>query len=166
VFPDSITFSWGGAIEGTDGSFFGTSQQGGTNGAGTIYRVTRDGVFTVVVSLDPNGGGYPSARLIQGIDGAFYGTGGGGEGYGTIFRLTVPSARAPKLKAPGSLGSETVLSWSAIRGRKYQVQTTTNLAGLNWENAGGVVTATNSFNAWSSSARSAPQTFYRVMMLP
>ena len=165
MFPDSITFSWGGAIEGTDGSFFGTSQLGGTYDAGTIYRVSRDGAFTVLVSFDSTNGGYPSAKLIQGKDGAFYGAGGGGD-YGGIFRLRVPSAIAPKLNSPVPSGSSTVLNWSAIRDRQYQAQTATNLAAPTWENAGPIVTATNSLYAYSSLVADAPQVFYRVVLLP
>lgn len=168
TFPASITFSWGGAVEGTDGSFFGTSASGGTNDAGTIYRVSPDGAFTILVSLSYSSAASPQARLIQGADGAFYGTTsyGGDFGNGAIFRVIVPSAMAPKLRSPARFGDETTLSWSAIRGRQYQVQTATNLAAPVWNNAGPIVAATNSLNACASFTSSAPQIYYRIVMLP
>jgi uncharacterized repeat protein (TIGR03803 family) len=168
IFPASITFSWGGAVEGTDGSFFGTSASGGTNDAGTIYRVSPDGVFTTLVSLNNSNGAAPQARLIQGVDGAFYGTTmyGGDFNYGAIVRVSVSSAMAPKLRPPARSGGETTLNWSAIGGRRYQVQTVTNVAASAWNDTGPIVVATNSLNACSILMSSAPQMHYRVIMLP
>ena len=64
-----------GLIQGADGAFYGT-----TAGApGTIFKITSTGVFTnlYTFAVDSTGGGdwnNPSAGLIQGTDGAFYGT--------------------------------------------------------------------------------------------
>ena len=84
---------------GTDGNFYGASFEGGANGNGTIYKVTPAGTITVLHTfsaqapppLNSNSdGANPEARLIQGSDGAFYGTTqhGGAYGYGVIFRVT------------------------------------------------------------------------------
>src|SRR5206468_6667139 len=61
-------------------------------------------------------GASPSCGLIQARDGNLYGTAMGGgpggfNGYGTIFRLSIPSAAAPKLRAPGLRETDLGLAW-------------------------------------------------------
>jgi len=91
-------------VLGADGSFYGTTSSGGAaynvstqpqnTGLGTMFRMTTNGTLTTLVSFTGTGGAYPGAfpyaGLIQGNDGAFYGTtrGGGTYGSGTVFRLT------------------------------------------------------------------------------
>src|SRR5437764_1100429 len=65
-------------IQGSDGNFYGTTQQGGATGNGTVFRVTPVGVLTTLVEFTGNGasnkGSAPYAALVQGSDGNFYGT--------------------------------------------------------------------------------------------
>jgi uncharacterized repeat protein (TIGR03803 family) len=91
-----------GLVQAADGSFYGTTYSGGTNGSscgggcGTVFRITPDGRLTTLHSFDFTDGYFPFAGLVQGNDGNFYGTtveGGGGdncsgEGCGTVFRIT------------------------------------------------------------------------------
>jgi len=62
-------------IQATDGNFYGVTQGGGTNGVGTFFRLTTEGVETVLYSFAGGtaDGAYPWG-LIQGSDGNFYGT--------------------------------------------------------------------------------------------
>jgi uncharacterized repeat protein (TIGR03803 family) len=82
----------GGVILATDGNFYGTTQEGGQFGAGVVYRLAPNGALRVLYSFAPAGAPYRStypSALIQGSDGAFYGTTSyGGTGFGTIFRVT------------------------------------------------------------------------------
>jgi uncharacterized repeat protein (TIGR03803 family) len=79
---------------GADGNFYGTTQAGGANGQGTIFRVTPVGALVTLVEFTgntgANKGNTPYAGLIRGSDGNFYGTtqGGGANGLGTVFRMT------------------------------------------------------------------------------
>jgi uncharacterized repeat protein (TIGR03803 family) len=82
-------------IQGSDGNFYGTTGSGGANGVGTVFKMqillgTVD-VITVLHSFSgyPSDGSTPSAGLIQGSDGNFYGTtlGGGANDLGTVFKL-------------------------------------------------------------------------------
>jgi uncharacterized repeat protein (TIGR03803 family) len=87
--------SYAGLIQGTDGNFYGTTFYGGSNGFGTIFKVTPGGAFSSIFSFGGTNGAYPQASLLQAADGNFYGTtqNGGpytnqfGTGYGTVFRL-------------------------------------------------------------------------------
>jgi uncharacterized repeat protein (TIGR03803 family) len=92
----------GGLVQGFDGNFYGASELGGVNDKGAIYRLTPDGVVTVVYSFcsrprctDGNG----PVGLLLGKDGNFYGsTFAGGTidknhgGDGTFFKITPEGA--------------------------------------------------------------------------
>ncbi|PSR54837.1 hypothetical protein AHMF7605_15665 [Adhaeribacter arboris] len=79
-------------VRGTDGNLYGTASYGGTNGYGTIFKITTSGsVFTVLRHLDfATTGGSPFGSLVRGKDNNFYGITyqGGTIGYGTIFKIT------------------------------------------------------------------------------
>ena len=79
-------------VQGSDGNFYGTTQQGGANnGNGTVFKITPSGTLTSLYSFAGSDGALPGAGLVQGSDGNFYGTTGGGGAYndGTVFRLGV-----------------------------------------------------------------------------
>jgi uncharacterized repeat protein (TIGR03803 family) len=78
-------------LEVSDSLLYGTTQSGGTNNGGTIFRVDKDGTnyvvlrrFTQADGLSPRGG------LIEGRDGWLYGTAnaGGSMMRGTVFKLS------------------------------------------------------------------------------
>jgi uncharacterized repeat protein (TIGR03803 family) len=77
---------------GPDGSFYGSTVNGGTNGGyGTVFKVTTNGLLTSLVSFGNTNGANPYAGLTPGSDGNFYGTtvgGGTNGGYGTVFKVT------------------------------------------------------------------------------
>ncbi len=70
---------------GSDGNFYGTTEFNGYGaGSGTIFRITSGGTLTTLHSFHNPGG----SELLQGANGIFYGTDGGGVyGFGTIFSL-------------------------------------------------------------------------------
>jgi uncharacterized repeat protein (TIGR03803 family) len=74
-----------------NGSFYGTTQHGGTNLAGTVFQMTAGGAVTDLYSFTGgDDGATPFAALAQGPDGNFYGTAfqGGAYDNGTVFRVT------------------------------------------------------------------------------
>jgi uncharacterized repeat protein (TIGR03803 family) len=79
-----------GLIQGTDGNFYGTTQYGGANTYGTVFKITPSGTLTTLHSFHETDGGSPLAGLIQATDGNFYGTNssGGVDFDGTIFKIT------------------------------------------------------------------------------
>lgn len=96
VGPDS------GAIQGSDGNFYGTAPFGGANGIadggyGVVFKITPAGEFTTLYSFCSQAncadGETPVNTLVEGSDGEFYGNtsyGGvsGSNSYGTIFKIT------------------------------------------------------------------------------
>ncbi len=78
-------------IQGADGSFYGTTAAGGTNGNGTVFRMTPNGTVSGVYSFTGgNDGASPYAPLVQATDGSLWGVTyfGGAYGYGTVFKVS------------------------------------------------------------------------------
>jgi len=93
-------------IQGADGNFYGTTLQGGnlscngSNGCGTIFKVTPSGTLTTLYNFCSQSncadGQYPYSGLVKGTDGNFYGVAAFGgivnsnclSGCGTIFKIT------------------------------------------------------------------------------
>ncbi len=86
------TAPYAGLVQGTDGSFYGTTTFGGAIGNyGTIFRITPGGTLTTLYSFDAGADeSEPWAGLVQDTNGNFYGTTGGWPvGAGTVFSLSV-----------------------------------------------------------------------------
>src|SRR5580698_2275641 len=81
-------------VEGTDGNFYGTTYQGGEYNAGTVFKITPSGTYTLLHSFSFQAPTYdgqlPIAGLTLGTDGNFYGTTayGGTQNGGAIFEIT------------------------------------------------------------------------------
>jgi uncharacterized repeat protein (TIGR03803 family) len=106
----SVTFvselggpSYGGVIQGPDGSIYGTTLDNGagpcswrstsclpTAGSGTVFKYTSAGTLTYLHTFTGPDGAKPYAGLLLSADGMFYGTtsGGGAFGLGTIYKIT------------------------------------------------------------------------------
>jgi uncharacterized repeat protein (TIGR03803 family) len=88
------TYPFAGLIEADDGNFYGTASEGGSDGGGTVFKITPDGILTPIYSFCiPSvcaGGFHPIAGLVQATNGDFYGTAlhGGVNGYGTVYKVT------------------------------------------------------------------------------
>jgi uncharacterized repeat protein (TIGR03803 family) len=114
-------------------------------------------------------GSGPEAALVQGIDGSFYGTtsegGTVGNGFGTVFRLTItPPATAPRFTAVTQTSDTLSLTWSTIAGTSYQLQYNSDLGTTNWTGVGSPVAATGASVSVTNSIINAAA-FYRVMVL-
>ena len=109
--PNDGKGPYAGLVQGPDGSFYGTTWFGGASAAtadpshfgyGTVFKITPTGQETVLHSFSDgtvlNDGIYPSAPLVLGPDGNFYGTTSAGgstavrgtdqTGAGTLFKIT------------------------------------------------------------------------------
>jgi uncharacterized repeat protein (TIGR03803 family) len=79
-----------GLLQYTDGNFYGTTSDGGTNGDGTVFKITPGGNLTTLHSFDGTDGAIPDAGLMVAANGNFYSTtsrGGSSDG-GGVFEIT------------------------------------------------------------------------------
>jgi len=90
---------YGALVQGIDGNLYGTTEAGGANGAGTVFKMTTGGTVTAIYNFcslaSCTDGANPNAGLVQDTDGNFYGTTFGddnptcgGSGCGTVFKIT------------------------------------------------------------------------------
>jgi len=87
---------FGGLVQGEDGGYYGTTEEGGANGLGTVFRVTAEGEFTTLHAFDGSDGSNPEAGLTRAGEDVSYGTtaNGGPHGGGVIFKIqSLPPAR-------------------------------------------------------------------------
>ncbi len=102
-----------------NGIMFGTSHEGGTNGAGTVYEVTTGGSEKVLYSFgsaaNDGDGGFPWAPPLVGKNSMLYGTtnlggkyyvGGSGSG-GTVFEVSETTGQEQVLFSFGASGTST-----------------------------------------------------------
>jgi uncharacterized repeat protein (TIGR03803 family) len=89
----------GPAVQAPDGNFYGTTDDGGANAAGNIFKIGGDRLLNLY-SFNFSDGLYPQTGLILSTDGNLYGTtlsGGTGAGRGgTVFKIT-PGGRLTTL---------------------------------------------------------------------
>jgi uncharacterized repeat protein (TIGR03803 family) len=86
----------GGLVQAADGYFYGTTVWGGNLslnagwGFGTVFKMSSAGALTTLVAFGGYNGSYCGSGVVQGSDGNFYGTtgGGGAGGDGTVFKIT------------------------------------------------------------------------------
>jgi len=81
-------------VQGSDGFLYGTTFNGGKNGAGTIFRISVSGQFKTLVDFGGLSGANPFDALMEGNDGNFYGvtSGGGTNGGGVLFKVSPAGA--------------------------------------------------------------------------
>jgi len=102
---------YGGLLQGSDGNFYGTTYSGGNSNYGTVFKITPSGSFTTLCSFSGTSGttlgSNPSAALMLGSDGNFYGTTylGGSSNYGTVFKITPSGSLATLCSFSGTSGT-------------------------------------------------------------
>jgi uncharacterized repeat protein (TIGR03803 family) len=87
-----------GLVQDKKGNLYGTTTAGGSNGYGTVFKVTPSGTLTVLHNFNySTDGGSPFAELVRSPVGNLYGTTfeGGASGYGTVFVWCPPANTCP-----------------------------------------------------------------------
>ena len=80
--------------QGRDGNLYSTTPKGGSNALGTVFKITPQGVVSVLYNFDGTHGKVPYGGLTLGTDGNFYGTtsAGGSTNLGVVFQITPAGA--------------------------------------------------------------------------
>jgi uncharacterized repeat protein (TIGR03803 family) len=177
--PNDGAYSAAGLVQGSDGNFYGTTTDGGSNNCqcGTVFRISPNGSYSNLYSFagSPTDGNDPQSGLVQGSDGNFYGTtedGGTNDG-GTVFKLTVPLNPPPypinQITGVQLFGTNIVFSIPSIAYETYQLQFSSSMKPTNWVNVSGV-SVTNSIGALLTltnfGGATGPQGFYRFDITP
>jgi uncharacterized repeat protein (TIGR03803 family) len=144
---------------GSDGAFYGSTISGGI-GFGTLYRVTTNGAWTVLVSFDNTTGSGPKTGVLFGRDGRFYGTtaGGGKFNGGNVFEASLIAQMKPLIPA----GNGWFIEFEGIHGNTYRVQRATNAAGP-WSTLGSWPVDVDGVGHYADSNPPPGSGFYRVV---
>jgi uncharacterized repeat protein (TIGR03803 family) len=142
-------------VQDTNGTFYGATTYGGS-GYGAVFQVTTNGELTLMASAFTNDGlhgYYPSAGLVQGTDGLFYGPTYYGStnsyNYGTIFSMTTGGVMNTLANFAGTNGTYPVAA--LVQGSDGNFYGTTIGGGTNYNGtifkitANGVLTCLHSF---------------------
>jgi uncharacterized repeat protein (TIGR03803 family) len=96
-------------VQGRDGNLYSTTERGGTNGVGTVFKVTPTGDLSVLYSFgfQSGQGQFPTGGLTLGTDGDLYGStqAGGSLGMGTVYKITPTGTLTVLHNFAGSDGS-------------------------------------------------------------
>ena len=85
---------YAGLVEDTSGNLFGTTEEGGANGDGTVYKVVAgSNTITTIASFNYTNGALPYAGLVEDSSGNLFGTTplGGANGVGTVYEVAAGS---------------------------------------------------------------------------
>ena len=85
-------YPYAGLMQAAAGLLYGVAYYGGPGGCGTIFSISKTGSTTILNYFNCGSNGqYPFGKLVQGGDGALYGTtnSGGAFGGGVVFRSTL-----------------------------------------------------------------------------
>lgn len=161
-----------GLVEGEDGVFYGTTEEGGANNCGTVFKVTSSGLLSTLVEFTGNNtsnkGKGPTAALVLGSDGNFYGTTakGGASDLGTVFRMTAGGVLTTLVEFTGNGASNkgslpTTSLLQSTDGNFYGTTLTGGVSDLGTVfkvTPAGVLTTLAEFNG-ATAATGSPQTF-------
>ena len=98
----------GRSVMGPDGNLYGVGLDGGEYNHGTVFRVTLDGILSLLVSFNGTNGAMPYAGLTLGPDGIIYGATytGGAYNLGTLFGITTNGSFTTLYSFDGTNGAE------------------------------------------------------------
>jgi hypothetical protein len=80
--------------------------------------------------------------------------------------FTVIVAPSPVLQPLRTANGVAQLAWNAVAGQTYRIQYKPTLAATNWTDLGPDLTASGPFVSATDAIGSAPQRFYRILLLP
>jgi uncharacterized repeat protein (TIGR03803 family) len=155
-----------GLVEGTDGMLYGTTiEGGGTNRAGILFRLGKDGSdYSILHSFVAGDDGSGPIGMTQGSDGAFYGVAwqGGSMNCGTVFKLWPPEL--PILTGISLTAGKAHVSLEGASGCQYQILRSTNL--FHWSVLGATSMPPEGVCIHEDADPPPLRAFYRAVWLP
>lgn len=104
--------------QGSDGTLYGTTIVGGTNGCGTLFKLSANGGGFAVLHAFPisSDGAYPHGGLLLASDGALYGTtmSGGQTSAGTVFKVNTDGSGYSVLYNFTRTNGDGAQSWASL----------------------------------------------------
>lgn len=159
----------------SDGSFCGICSGGGAFGYGTIFRMSSNGTFTVLVQLNGTNGTMANSYLeadsdvplIEARSGTLYGT------MSCLLRPTTATAQRvfrlvepPVVQCEAGGDQPAMVRWNSFSGGVYQVSYKTSVDATDWITLVSSFTATSHISSCSDDSAAAEQRFYRITLLP
>ena len=110
VSPTDGASPRGGVVQAGDGTLYGTTEEGGANGGGTVFRLNPDGLgFLTLTNFGVATGTNPVAQLLLASDGNLYGScinGGLTPTNGTLWKIQTNGAGLAVIKSFAVNGTE------------------------------------------------------------
>jgi uncharacterized repeat protein (TIGR03803 family) len=163
-------------VLGSDGNFYGTTINSNNVavGPGTVYRISAAGAFTKLYTFGGGADGSIPSKLVQGVDGNFYGTTfSGGTNvsfpYGIVFELLVPLSPPPNQINAFQAGANLIFGVPSVEGETYQLQYRDSLTSGNWSNVTSACVSNSlggPFALTNVAGTLPPQQFYRFAITP
>jgi uncharacterized repeat protein (TIGR03803 family) len=118
-----------GVIQGPKGVFYGTTTAGNSNGAGSVFAISRKGKETTLHQFDNSDGGDSTTGLLLDRTGNLYGTtsSGGPAGNGTVFQIAADGTFSTLYSFTN--GSDGGRPWGTLIERNGFLYGTTTLGG-------------------------------------
>jgi uncharacterized repeat protein (TIGR03803 family) len=137
LFDPAGTGPAAGLVRDASGNLYGTTEDGGPSNAGTVFRLSPGGAFTVLHVFSQSDGAFPQAELLLDGTGRLYGTTpyGGPDGRGTVFGMSTDGTGFAVLHAFAAVGPGRPSS-SLVRDAAGKLCGTTSEGG---ESGGGIV---------------------------
>jgi uncharacterized repeat protein (TIGR03803 family) len=114
-------------VEGSDGTIYGTTERGGANDFGSLFKLNKDGTgYAILASFSAATGRYPKGGLMLGPHDALYGTTdqGGAMNLGTIFRYGPPLEGILDIQI---INGDPNLTCAGLPGNSYSIERAPNL---------------------------------------
>jgi uncharacterized repeat protein (TIGR03803 family) len=156
--PNEGALPFAALVQGSGGSFYGTTALGGAHFKGTVFQVDAAGSLTTLHSFSgsPSEGANPVAALVQGSDGNFYGTTalGGVHFKGTVFKVDAAGSLTTLHSFSGSPSEGTLPFAGLLQGNDGNFYGTTATGGAHFRGTVFEIDAAGSLTTLHSSSGS------------
>ncbi len=159
-----------GVVRGGDGALYGTTWGSfdhihDTNGS--IFRLSLDGVLSIVTRFDGTNGLRPITGMMLASDGYLYGATADVMNEspfngGTLYRV----AQTPAMESVAIAGGKVTLAWRSFTHGSYQIQSKPTIEASDWMPVGPPVTTVDPLTQAIFPVPDSPQGIFRAVLIP